>query len=176
MRTLLLGLAAGLALATAASAEVLDSQPTGFEVGHVIEIAAPAAKVWAALGQVGAWWDSGHSFSGDAKNLTLELKPGGCWCEALPGGGDVRHMSVVFVDPGKTLVLEGALGPLQSTGAMGHMTWKVHDTGASTTLTVKYDVGGYIVGGIDKWATPVDTVITAQAERLKHYAETGKPQ
>jgi len=157
-------------------AEVFDHQPSGFEVGHVTEIAAPSARVWKALGQIGAWWNPKHTFSGDSRNLTLELKPGGCWCETLEGGGGVRHMTVVAVRPGQSIVLEGALGPLQATGAMGHMTWTLHDMGARTTITVRYDVGGYVSGGLEKLATPVDSVLAEQAERLKLYVETGKPE
>jgi uncharacterized protein YndB with AHSA1/START domain len=167
--------ALGFALAGAAPAAVLDSGPGGFEVGSGVDIAAPPAKVWEALTHVGAWWDSRHSFSGDAKNLSLDLKPGGCFCETLADGGGARHMTVVMFQPGKGLVLEGALGPLQTTGAMGHMAWILHPSEGKTRLTVKYDVGGYVGGGADKWAKPVDTVLTAQLDRLKHYVETGKP-
>ena len=176
MRSLLpIAVILGLSLTGAARAEVIDSQAGGFEVGHGVNIAAPPAKVWAALGHVGAWWDPRHSLSGDARNLTLDLKLGGCFCEALANGGGARHMSVVKVQPGAVVVLEGALGPLQDTGAMGHMTWTLRDMGGKTRITVKYDVGGYIGGGVDKWAAPVDAVLTNQIERLKLYVETGKP-
>ena len=73
--------AAALALAGGARAEVVEATPAGLQVKAVAEIAAPADKVWAALSQVGSWWNSKHSWSGDARNLTLELKAGGCFCE-----------------------------------------------------------------------------------------------
>src|ERR1700676_2602993 len=100
-----MALAAGLALAGTTRAEVVDASAAGFQVKQTAEIAAPADKVWTALRQVGGWWSSEHSWSHDAKNLTLELKPGGCWCEALPGGGGVRHMTVIFAAPGKSAIL-----------------------------------------------------------------------
>jgi hypothetical protein len=115
MRQLIWVATAVLALAGAARAEVVDSQPDGFEVRHSAKNAAPASKLWAALGQPGAWWDSAHSWSGDATNITIELKPGGCWCEALPNGGGARHMEVIFVEPGRTVRLSGGLGPLSMT-------------------------------------------------------------
>jgi len=165
-----------LVLAGAARAEVVDVQPTGFEVRHVVAFDAPAAKVWAALSQISAWWDSGHTWSGDARNLSIELKAGGYWREALPkSGGAVQHMQVVEVDPETTVRLEGGLGPLMLSGASGHMSWVLAGNDAHATLTWTYDVGGYAKGGLDKLAAPVDAVLGAQANRLKHYVETGKP-
>ena len=175
----IIGLAAGiaaLALGGMARAEVVEASPTGFQVKQSAEIAAPADKVWAALGQVGSWWDSQHTWSGDAKNLTLVLKAGDCLCEAnLPGGGNARHMTVVLVMPGKTVIFEGALGPLMESGAAGHMVWSLAEKDGRTTLTQAYFVGGYYPGGLDKLAGPVDGVMGHQLARLKAYVETGKP-
>ena len=164
-----------LALLTAAgsvNAKVVDSQANGFEVSETVEIGAPAGKVWDALNQIGSWWDSEHSFSGNAKNMSIELKPGGCFCESLPGGGGVGHMMVAYVRPDTVVRLSGALGPLQSTGASGHMTWTLKETARHSTLfTLTYDVGGYAIGGLGKWAAPVDKVLGQQAARLKQYVE-----
>jgi hypothetical protein len=172
----LAALAAGLALGgVGARAAVVDAQPGGFQVQESVEIAAPAAKVWAALGEVGAWWNGEHSWSGDAKNLTLELKPGGCLCEALPNGGGVRHLAVVFIAPGKSVVFDGMLGPLLSSGGAGHLVWKLAEKDGHTTLTQTYLVGGYFPGGFDKIAPAVDEVLADQIGRLKAYVETGKP-
>ena len=55
--------AAGLVLAGAARAEVVDANAAGFQVKQTVEIAAPADKVWAAIGQVGGWWSSQHTWS-----------------------------------------------------------------------------------------------------------------
>ena len=169
-----LGAVAGLALAGVARADVVDATANGFQVKQTAEIAAPAAKVWAALGQVGSWWDSQHSWSQDAKNLTLDLRPGGCWCEALPGGG-VEHMRVIFSQPDKTAILNGALGPLVFSGTAGHLVWRLDEKDGHTTLTQTYYVGGYFPGGLDKLAPAVDGVMTEQIGRLKRYVETGKP-
>ena len=124
MRTigLVLAAVAALALGGGARAAVVEATPTSLQVKQSAEIAAPAAKVWAALGHVGSWWNSEHSWSGDAKNLTLELKAGGCLCEAnLPGGGAAHHMTVLMAMPGKTAVLDGTIGPLMFGGAAA--TW-----------------------------------------------------
>ena len=177
MRTIGLAAAAALTLAAnAANATVVEATPNGFQVKASAEIAAPAAKVWAALSEIGAWWDSAHSWSKDAKNLTLELKAGGCWCEAnLPGGGAARHLTVLLVMPQRQAVLEGTLGPLMFSGTAAHLVWALTEAGGKTTLTQTYYVGGYYPGGLDKLAAPVDGVLTAQLARLKAYVETGKP-
>ena len=168
-------LAAALALAGGARAEVVDAQSNGFEVRQAADIAAPAAKVWDALGHIGAWWNSQHTFSGDAKNLSLELKAGGCLCETLEGGGGVGHMIVICVQPGHAARLSGALGPLQSLGLAGHLTWTLAEKDGHTTLTQTYDVGGYVRGGAGQLAAPVDSVLGEQLARLKRYVETGAP-
>ena len=169
-----IGLAAAMAAAPAA-AEVVDAQPYGFKVESKADVAAPADKVWAAIGQPAGWWNSQHSWSGDAKNLSLELKPGGCFCEAFPHGGGVRHMTVVFVHPDKQLVLEGALGPLLFSGTSGHLVWALAEKDGHTMVTETFYAGGYFQGGLDKLAGPVDGVLTEQLGRLKSYVETGKP-
>ena len=84
-------------------------------------------------------------------------------------------MTVIYVSPYKEMRLEGGLGPFQFTGASGHMVWALAEKDGKTTLTWTYDVGGYVKGGIDKLAAPVDGVLGQQVGRLKRYVETGKP-
>jgi hypothetical protein len=168
-------MAVWLALAGAARGEVVDANANGFQVKETVQIAAPAAKVWASLGEVGSWWNGEHSWSHDARNLSLELKAGGCWCETLPDGGGARHMTVIFTQPPKTVIMEGTLGPLMFSGAAGHLVWRVIEQDGRTMLTQTYYVGGYFPGGLDKLAPAVDGVLTEQLGRLKSYVETGKP-
>lgn len=161
-------------LAGAARAEVTDKSAAGFEVTEKATIAAPAAKVYAALLTPGAWWNKDHSWTGDARNLSIDLAAG-CFCETLPKGF-VRHMTVVFADGATTLRLFGELGPMQFTGASGHLAFTLKPAGDRTDLTLTYDVGGYARGGLaDKWAAPVDGVLGEAVGRLKKYVETGKP-
>lgn len=174
MKTILVA-AAALSLAGAARAEVVDQSPQGFESTHTVTVAAPPAKVRAATLEVGRWWNPAHSWSGDARNLTIDLATG-CFCETLKDGF-VRHMTVVYASDG-ALRLSGALGPLQFTGASGHMAFnfKAGPDPTTTVLTVTYDVGGYAKGGLAaQWAKPVDGVIGEQVARLKTLIETGKP-
>ncbi|MFI4935848.1 MAG: SRPBCC family protein [Caulobacterales bacterium] len=171
-------LVAGLGLGGAglARADVIDSQPGGFQVEEKVEIAAPADRVWTALGQFGGWWSSEHSWSKDARNLSLDLKAGGCLCETLPGGGGVQHMRVIYAQQGKMAILDGTLGPLMFSGAAGHLVWSLEEKDGHTTLTQDYYVGGYRKGGLGAaLAIPVDGVLTLQLGRLKSFVETGKP-
>ena len=177
MRRLIIALAltlgASAALPAGSRAEVVDAQPNGFEVKRTVVINAPADKVYAALSQPSQWWNKDHTWSGSAANLSLAPMAGGCFCEKLPKGGSVLHMSVVFAQPGQALRLSGALGPLQTTGASGHLAWVLAEKDGKTTLTQTYDVGGYMKGGLDKLAPAVDRVLGEQLDRLKTYVETG---
>ena len=56
----------------AASAEVVDKSPAGFTTKTTVAIAAPPAQVYAMLARVGEWWDPAHTYSGDAKRMTIE--------------------------------------------------------------------------------------------------------
>lgn len=169
-----LGIAAALLLAAgSAHAEVADQGPAGFQVRHVVLIAAPPAKVRAAALDIGKWWSGSHTYSGDAKNLAIDAS--GCFCEKLPDGF-VRHMTLVYSAP-DALRLAGALGPLATTGASGHLGLSFGKAADSTQLVLTYDVGGYAKGGLAQtWAAPVDGVLGQQVGRLKRYVETGKPE
>ena len=150
--------------------------PNGFLVKFEVSVNAPAAKVYDALvGQVGSWWDPQHTYSGDAKNLSIDPRPGGCFCEKLPNGGGVEHARVIYVAPREVLRLSGALGPLQGSGVAGTLTWKLTSGTDNTRLQLSYSVGGFIDGGFEKIAPVVESVLRVQLDRLKQFAETGKP-
>lgn len=159
-----------------AFAEVADASANGFTVKTSVTIQASPEEVYRRLvHNVGDWWSPQHTFSGDARNLTIDEKPMGCFCETLPGQGAVRHMEVLRFAPGKTLVLSGALGPLQSLAATGTMTIQLSPGDAGTTMEVTYAVAGYLAAGMVIWAAPVDSVITEQFTRLKNFVERGTP-
>ncbi len=122
MKTKIATIALALLVAGSARAEVTDAQPNGFEVRRQVVIAAPAGAVWATLVQPSKWWASAHTWSGSAANLSLGAASGGCFCERLPNGGSALHMTTVNAEPGRKLVLVGALGPMQSSGASGALT------------------------------------------------------
>jgi uncharacterized protein YndB with AHSA1/START domain len=164
-----------LAVAGPATAEVKSVTANGFEVATMGTIAAPADRVYAALGEVGHWWDPSHTFSRDAANLSMELRAGGCFCERLKGGGSVQHLQVVYAAPGQGLRLRGALGPLQTEGADGTLSWTLKPAEGGTNVTLSYVLGGYIRGGMEQWAPKVDRVLDEQLQRLKSYVEGKSP-
>jgi uncharacterized protein YndB with AHSA1/START domain len=169
------GLATALSIPTLVRAEVADSAANGFTVKLSVTIQAPPQEVYRRLvHNVGDWWDPDHTFSGDSHNLSIDDKTMGCFCEKLPSGGAVRHLETIRVDPGKTLVLSGALGPLQSMAATGTLTIQLAPEGEGTKLAVVYALTGYFPAGMNTLAAPVDSVLTQQFTRLKAFVETGK--
>jgi hypothetical protein len=123
-----------------------------------------------------AWWDPEHTYSGDSANLTLSLIPGGCLCERIPKTrGGVEHLHVAYVEPGKRVVLTGALGPLLYEATTGVMDVQVKTIAGGSQLTLDYKVAGFANGGADKLAPAVDEVLTDQMKRLRAYA-TSRPK
>jgi len=158
-----------------ARADVVDTAPNGFEAVEKVHVAASPDQVYAALIQPAQWWSSQHTFSGNAANLTLDARAGGCWCETLPGGGSVQHLVVVFAAPGKMLRARGALGPFQGAGVDGAFTWTLAASGGGTDLTFDASIGGYMKGGFEGIAKAADGVLGEQVQRLKQFVETGSP-
>jgi hypothetical protein len=156
-------------------ADVVDSASGGFTVRTTLNIQAAPEAVYRRLINVGDWWNPAHTFSGNSHNLRIEEKAMGCFCEKLPNEGSVRHMEVVFLAPGKMLVMSGALGPLQSMAATGSMTIQLAAAEGVTKLAVTYAVTGYLPAGMNTLAVPVDGVLKEQFTRLKNLVEQGDP-
>jgi hypothetical protein len=157
---------AGLSAATA-FAEVRSVSPQGFSVKHEAAVALSPDAAYARFLEIGTWWDKSHTFSGDPKNIVIAAKPGGCWCEALPNGGFVKHMEVGSAAPGARLVFHGGLGPLHFMGATGAMTVTFAKADAGTKVSLTYHVTGYDPDNFTKLAGAVDGVL---AEQLAHFA------
>ena len=153
--------------------DVVDASSAGFTSSNVVRVEAPSDAVYRALTEeVSAWWLADHTYSDDSANVSLEATAGGCLCESLSDGGSVEHLRVVYVEPGKTLRLQGGLGPLQEMAVTGSMTFTVESSGDVTQLTLTYTVGGYHPSGLAMVAEPVDGVLRAQLESLKAHAES----
>ena len=150
-------------LARQGEADVLGSSGAGFLVSSEATIGGtPAATYDAFVNHIARWWDPAHTFSGDSENLTLEAKVGGYLLEELPNNGGVRHLEVVYVSPGETIRLLGALGPLQGSGLAGSMTWSFAEHADSTAVSLNYSVGGYFNGDLQELAPVVDSVLRGQ--------------
>jgi uncharacterized protein YndB with AHSA1/START domain len=164
-----------LLLATAALGDVTESGPSAFVVKLKRTVAAPPLKVWQAMLKPAAWWGVEHTFTGDTKNLYLDARIGGCFCEKVSGGG-VQHLQVVSALPNKMLVMVGGLGPLQQSGVSGAMTWSLAERDGKTEISWVYDVGGHYTGGLDQMSAKVDHVLAEQLDRLVRLVETGSPR
>jgi len=174
MRTIVLAMACISAPAWLA-AEVLDSSASGFTVKETLTVQGAPKDVYAKLLRIGDWWSPDHTFSHDSHNLSLEAKAGGCFCEKMPDGGGVKHLEVVRVAPGSTLVLRGAMGPMQTMAVEGSMEIELTPAGGATKLEVTYTVGGYSAKGLTTLAGVVDRVTLDQFTRLKNLVEHGDP-
>ena len=164
------------AVARPAAADVVSVAGNGFEIRETVHTAASADKAYAALLQPARWWSSDHTFSGNAANLLLDARAGGCWCETLPGGGSVEHLRVVFVSPGKALRLRGALGPFQGLAVDGVMTWSVKGGAEGADISITYAIGGYNKDGFDELSKAADHVLGEQLERLKKLLDGEAPR
>lgn len=164
-----------VAILTPAGASAQVFGPSGFTIRTQVTIRATPAQVYDALTQVAQWWNPEHTYSGDAKNLTLDARPDGCFCERFPAGGGAEHLRVIHTEPGKRLGLAGALGPLQTMGVAGSMDIRLARASSGTTLALSYAVGGFSEVGFTQLAPAVSGVLTDQLNRLKSFVETGRP-
>jgi uncharacterized protein YndB with AHSA1/START domain len=168
--------AVSLALACApAQAEVVAKSDIGFVSRNTVEVAAKPEAVWAALVLPSGWWNSQHTYSADAANLSLAPVAGGCFCEKLPAPagapawaqpGAVEHMRVINIEPGKAMRLSGGLGPLQSEAVDGVLTITLKPTDKGTRILFEYVVGGYMRYTTDQIGPLVDKVMLEQLGRL----------
>ena len=75
-------------------------------------------------------------------------------------------MRVVMVQPNQMLRLTGALGPLQSEGLAGALTWQLEESEGGTRITQTYSVGGHMQFDRETLAPVVDGVVREQLDRL----------
>lgn len=172
--TLVLATLASVAMP--AAAKVTEVSERGFVVRHMAEVPVGEAETWDTLLKISDWWDSEHTWSGSAANMSIDPRAGGCFCEVLPDPespraaprGGVEHMRIVYVERPRALRMVGALGPLQADAANGTMTihLKPAESGKGTRILLEYTVGGYVRTPFEKLAPAVDGVLGGQVKRL----------
>ena len=169
------GIAALTALAAPAQAEVTKSDEHGFVTRDVAVVTASPKDVWLALISPAKWWNPDHTWSGDAANLTLMPRAGGCFCERIPETpdpvratleGSAEHMRVIQAYPERALRMRGSLGPLQSEPVAGVLTISISETEQGTRIVWEYVVGGYMRYEVGTIAPAVDGVMSEQLARL----------
>lgn len=154
-------------------AEVREVRENSFWIESVVTTTATPAEVYLGLGNVGAWWDPEHTWSGSASNMSLELKAGGCFCEKLADGGSLQHGRVIYAQPGAMVRLDSPLGPLQEMPVTGVLTFKLAPEGSGTKITMTYRVSGTLTMEAAKLAPIVDHVMGTQLNRLKAFGDAG---
>ncbi len=180
-RGLVSGLAGLLVAAPTSQAATTAVSSSGFTSSFRAEIKATPAQAWAAIAQLPRWWNSSHTYSGNAANLSLDAQAGGCFCErwrdAAGASHSVQHAQVVLAQEGRVLRLNGAFGPLQDLAVVGVLTIVASPgVGADADkhyLRMTYRVAGGADAGLDKLAPVVDDVIGEQFKRLQSLIETG---
>ena len=154
-----------LAATSPVGAEVTEATDGGFTVSHARAVAAQPEAVWAALVAPARWWSAAHSWSGDAANLSLDPRIGGCFCERW-AAGEAELARVIHVVKGRLLRLAGALGPLQGEALTGTLTFQLSPEGTGTKISADYVVGGHARFALRDIAPAVDQVIGEQVTRL----------
>ena len=170
-------LAASLAfgVGTPAGSKVVSAGETNFVTRDSAAVAASPRATWLALIKPADWWNSDHSWSRDAANLSLVPSAGGCFCEKIPGEGDipldgsVQHAVIVQAIPDKALRLRGSLGPLQAVPAAGILTITMKPVDGGTLITWEYHVGGVSGFPMEAISGAVDGVMSEQLHRLRDH-------
>ncbi|MEP5765447.1 MAG: hypothetical protein ABJ308_12680 [Halieaceae bacterium] len=171
MRTLTATLLLGLLAPHWAAADVLSASREGFSLRiETLSQATPDVS-YQAFTAIERWWDPAHSYAGVASNLSLDVSPGGAFLEKLSNGGFVKHLEVVYAQPGKEIRLLGGLGPLQPMGLYGALTVQFEAYGKGSKTIMLYNVGGFSSAGLENLAPIVDAVQAAQMQRHAAYAD-----
>ncbi len=155
--------------AAPAAADVVSSDTDGFTINIERTTHATPEAAFALFGQPGRWWSSTHSWSGDARSMTIApQEAGGCWCELLPQSGSVEHGRVIMWDPENFRIrFRAELGPLQIKAAFGRLEWlAVPGPDGLTHVVMHYEVAGRGFGDVAAFAAAVDHVLSEQLDRF----------
>ena len=158
---LLLGVATCCLLPVAAAAEVRLATPDALVIEHRFAISASPRAAWEVLVHPERYWPAEHTWSGDAKHLSLVADAGGCFCERWTDAG-VEHGRVVMAIPGQRLRFRGALGPFQEQPVTGVLTVSLAPSGVGTEAVVTYRLSGDPSQKLGDLAAVVDPVILQQ--------------
>jgi hypothetical protein len=157
-------------------AAVKEAAPDHMSLAFSTTVKAEPLVAYRALAQIGQWWNGKHSWSGEAKNMTLELAAGGCFCERW-SEGSVEHARVLLAHAGRTLRLDAPLGPLQELGAKATLTYTFTAAeGGGTTVQVTYTVIGVAAQKLDALAPIVDGVLGESVARFASFVDGGAPK
>lgn len=158
-----------LFLPVVSQAKVTVSSENHFIVENEVTVPLDAQASYRLLGKPAQWWNSKHTWSGDAKNMSMQLKAGACFCETWKGNS-VMHAQVVLAQPGELLRLSGAFGPLQDMAVSAVLTYKLTKTEAGTKVQMIYRVSGNASHNFASLSPIVDKVLGEQLEGFRKTA------
>ncbi|MEM7456559.1 MAG: ATPase [Planctomycetota bacterium] len=154
----------------------MNSSSDGFQIQITRQLDVDAGTAYSKLvEEFSMWYDASHSYSGEAANLSLDLEEK-CMLERLPDGGYVRHMEIVFHQPGKVFRMTGGLGPLQGMGVTGALTYEFVEGDEGTEVKMTYNVSGASSLQLDAIAVPVNQVLGLQMDRFANHCNNDEGQ
>jgi hypothetical protein len=155
----------GLIFQQEVQADVAESSPSGFILRIEQRIPVAPAQSYQRFAEPSKWWSKDHSWSGSAMNFSIQLKPGGCFCEEWDKGF-VEHGRMITAIKPDIIIMDAAFGPLQRMGLKGTAIAEFKAKEGETMLTLSYHVLGSANQNLDKLAPVVDQVLTEQVDRL----------
>ena len=156
-------------LSPVSQAKVVITNDNNFIIEHEVVVPINAQASYRLLGKPSQWWNSEHTWSGDARNMSMQLKAGGCFCEKW-NDNSVMHAQVIAAQPGKLLQLQGALGPLQNMAVTAVLSFSLKQEQSGTRVQLRYRVRGidsHKLAGLD---AEVDAVLGKQLEGFRKAA------
>jgi hypothetical protein len=159
-----------LFVASCAYAEVIPFAPQGFTITQdVMYSIAPDTLFDIMTGNILPWWD--HHFSDQPKALYIEPKAGGGFFEIFDDAGHgAKHATVILVERGKTLRMDGPLG-LSGLALQMVSTWQYESAPGGTKLTLTVNLSGQV----DEEKAQLIAKVWNHflVEQLKPYVESG---
>ena len=150
-----------------AKAEVISSAPDHFTLKLEADTNLTPEQVWDRLIVPSEWWQSDHTYSLDANNLSLDPQAGGLWREDWDGGS-VWHGTVLQAQPNKSLALSAPFGPLQGLAvtSIWTITLTPLEESGGTKITFDHVTNGTEASRLDQMAPAVDFVKSAALASL----------
>jgi hypothetical protein len=147
-------------------AEVIKATDNFFHIKITADVNTNPSASYQQFIKVGEWWSSDHTWFGDAANMTIDARAGGCFCEKS-NGNEVMHMLVTGVFPDQQIQMTGGLGPLQMMALDGAMSWQFRPgKNGGTEIIHEYRVTGGGQDDLPKFAEIVNKVQELQVSLL----------
>lgn len=168
LRSALVGAAVALLSAVPASAEIVSRSENAFTLRFALGLEAAREEIVAAVGDIPAWWEPSHTYTGNNANLSLTFEPGGCWCERLADGTMFEHARIVSISE-EEVVLNAPLGPLNGKATRADLSFDAGPENMGALVTMEFVVEG---PGVGAFADPVHGVMQQAWTRYIRWIES----